>query len=482
MRPKPVLVKPSCLETAHTQCPDSHAPRLRRRICNMVTVFSAVLLVGCAAPKYTIDDGRAVNPELLRSLSLFGKGERALRPAIARSAALKDPDCDRQWELPISVSSSQTWDEADRVAWVRALGVDERLTVVGSAPNLALKQGDKLIDINGDHSHDAKKMLTYLADMRDRGQPFPVRTADGQQVTLTPFEVCRGYVRLAPPNAPALQDYHWLMSIHPLEIAQADLSEDEALWTVLWTQGVSEEGGARMKTYHYSTSILSSLYTVATIASGLKGAAVAAEAAVAAAQKAAATAATEIVKQQLINQAKQYATDRVAEELAKTAKNLTQAQVAAAMQQLAANRGMLGGISRVAATVFDKADAWAYQRMAHLHASPLAGFSLHQKMLERNLLANALAFDPERLPALQALTIQDGRGDDAVALLKGIRTDALVFEPEAMPLASTAGGFSYDEPAALADTTNPYAYGLVEAMLTLPESGLPQASHAPHAK
>ena len=47
-------------------------------------------------------------------------GEQALRPAIARSAALGDKDCDRQWELPMSVMSSQGWSEDDRVAWVRA--------------------------------------------------------------------------------------------------------------------------------------------------------------------------------------------------------------------------------------------------------------------------------------------------------------------------------------------------------------------------
>ena len=62
------------------------------------------------------------------------------------------------------------------------------------------------------------------------------------------------------------------MSYHPLELAKADLTADEALWTVLWTQGLSEEGGARMKVYDYGTSILSTLYTVATLASGLQAA------------------------------------------------------------------------------------------------------------------------------------------------------------------------------------------------------------------
>lgn len=57
------------------------------------------LLVGCAAPKYTVDDGRPVNEELLGHIRTYGAGEKALRPAIARSAALQDPVCDIQWEL-----------------------------------------------------------------------------------------------------------------------------------------------------------------------------------------------------------------------------------------------------------------------------------------------------------------------------------------------------------------------------------------------
>ena len=52
--------------------------------------------------KYTVDDGRKVNETLLANLRLMGHGERALRPAIVRSAALKDPGCSRQWELPRS--------------------------------------------------------------------------------------------------------------------------------------------------------------------------------------------------------------------------------------------------------------------------------------------------------------------------------------------------------------------------------------------
>ena len=433
-------------------------------------ILLAGVLAGCAAPGYTVDDGRPIDEALLQSIRTFGKGEQVLRPAIVRSGGLNDDECDRQWELPISVTSSQAWNETERVAWVRVLGVDERLTVVARAPDHALQLGDKLVSIDGMQHEKAEKMLAYLAEVRDRGRSFSVQTAAGRQATLVPFQVCRGYTRLSPPNTPVLQDYHWLMSIHPLEVAQADLTEDEALWVVLWTQGVSEEGGARMKVYHYGSNILSSLYTVATIASGLKGAAVAAEAAVAAAQKAAAIAATEVLKQQLINQAKQYATDRMTDQAVRVARNLTQAQIASSMQRLSAHRGMLGGVSRVAATVVARADAWAFARMPRLPANPLAGFSLHQKMLERDLLSNALALDPERLPALQTLADQSGQSQAVLAILKGIRAENLTFDLDEIPPASATADFSYEEPLQVADTTNPFAYGLVEAMLTMPMS------------
>lgn len=444
-----------------------------------LALFAAMaLLAGCAGPKYTIDDGRAVNQALLEQIDLYGKGEQLLRPAIRRSAELQDRDCDRQWELPFALASSKGWSENDRVAWVRALGVDERLTVVAASADSPLAKGARVTDIDGYTNSDPASMLEQLARLRDRGRPFELNAKTGQAVQVQPFEVCRGYTRLAPPSTPELQDYHWLMSYHPLEFVRAEPTEDEALWTVLWTQGLSEEGGARMKTYHYGTTIISSLYTVATLASGLKGAALAAEAAVSAAQKAAAAAATEIIKQQLIDQAKNYAAERIRNELVKSVQSLTQAQVVASMQQLAANRGLLGGISRVAATTFDQADGWAYERMKRLKADPLAGFRLHQKLLERGLLRNAIAFDPERMDSLQALTKKDGRDEDVVAILKGIRPETLDFDVGDMPLASAQQAFSYDE---LPTRSNdPYALGLVEAMLGMsdhaPGSAMPAAS------
>jgi hypothetical protein len=80
----------------------------------------------------------------------YGHAEQVVRPAIARSAELRDPACDQQWELPISVATSYGWDDAtDRVAWVGALDVDERVTVVGAAPGVPLAPGDKIEAVAG---------------------------------------------------------------------------------------------------------------------------------------------------------------------------------------------------------------------------------------------------------------------------------------------------------------------------------------------
>ena len=240
--------------------------------------LASLFLGACSTVQYTVDDGRKVNETLLANLRALGHGERALRPAIARSAALNDPDCSRQWELPISVATSFEWEEDDRVAWVRALQVDERLTVVAAAPDAGLAVGDKIVEIQGYKKKDSNKMLAELASLRDDGDPFPVKTAAGKTVTLKPFQVCRGYTRLAPPVTPGYQDFHWLMSIHPLNLFVPEISADEALWMVLWTQGLSEEGGARMKTFHYSKEVVSTLFEVATLAVGLNAAAEAAKA------------------------------------------------------------------------------------------------------------------------------------------------------------------------------------------------------------
>ncbi|PTT79629.1 hypothetical protein DBR42_21015 [Pelomonas sp. HMWF004] len=429
------------------------------------------LLTGCASgPKFTVDDGRKVDETLLAGMRAYGAGERLFRPAIARSAALQDKDCDKQWELPFAVATSAGWSADDRVAWARALQVDERLTVIAVTQGSPLPMGTRLDRISGQASDDGEKLLARLAEARDAGKPFNVGAAGGKAVLVQPFEVCRGYARFAPPNTPRLQDYHWLLSLHPLELTEAEPTPDEALWAVLWTQGLSEEGGARMKTYHYAVKIAGTLYNLATLASGVKAAALAADAAISAARNAAASAATEFVKQQLIEQGKALATQRLREGLADAAQQLTRQQVVNVMQAAAANRGSLSGISRIAATSFEAADAWAFSRMAALGAPPLAGFTLHQKLVQRSLAANALVFDADRLAALNKVAAARGFEAEVVAILGGFRAEALVAEIGAMPLASAQRSFSFESPDA--PGAGRFSRGLIDAMLELPaESG-----------
>ncbi len=425
-----------------------------------------VLLAGCAGPKYTVDDGRKVNEVLLSNMRAYGQGEQALRPAIQRSAALHDPDCDKQWELPFAVATSYGWDETDRVAWVRALNVDERLSVVAVAAKTPLAPGDKIVEIGGGHSDDSERMLEALAELRERGEPFQLKLASGRSVRVEPFEVCRGYARFAPPNTPKLQDYHWLLTLHPLEIADVGLSEDEALWAVLWGQGLSEEGGARMKTWHYGSKIVGTLYNLVTLATGLKGAAIAADAAVSAAKSVAASVATEVLKQQLIEQGKSLAMQKLRDGLIDVAQQLTRQQALDTMQAAAANRGALSGVARIGATVFDRADQWSFERIAKLGGSQLAGFSLHQKLLERGLAGNAFLLDVERLDALNKLATAQGMETEALTILRGIRPDEIMLALGSMPLASAPKAFSFEsheDPG-----SQPFARGLIDAMLDIP--------------
>jgi hypothetical protein len=435
---------------------------------SLFALIAVSLLAACAGPTYTVDDGRKVNEELLGHIRSFGAGEKALRPAIVRAGALKDPGCDTQWELPFSVASSYDWSDDDRVAWVRGLGVDERLTVVGAAADSPVKLRDKIEEIVGYKRENTEKMLLELADRRDAGRAFSVKLVGGKVVSVAPFKVCRGYTRLAPPNSPVTQDYHWLMTVHPLEVARVDMSEDEALWTVLWAQGVSEEGGARMKTYHYGSKIVGTVYNLFTIASGIKGAALAADAAIKAAQSAAAGAATAVLKQQLIDQATAAATAKIRDGVTEAAQKITQQQAVGAMQAAAANRGSLSGVAWVAATVFDRADAWAYARAETLNANPLAAFSLHQKLLEKGLVSNSLVFDPERMSALNKLAESRGRGDDVVAILQGLKPDELQVAILDMPVASAPTAFSYEDQTDQGAQAQPFAHGLIDGMLGMP--------------
>jgi hypothetical protein len=307
-----------------------------------------------------------------------------------------------------------------------------------------------------------------LVSYRDSGKPFRVKLANGKTQRIEPFKVCRGYTRLAPPNTPQTQDYHWLLSVHPLELAQANLTEDEALWAVLWTQGVSEEGGARMKTYHYGSKVVGTLYNLFTIATGIKGAALAADAAISAAQSAATSVAAEIIKKQLIDQATSAAAARMREEVLGVARKLTQQQVVGAMQAAAANRGALSGVAWVASTVFEQADAWAYKNLEKLKVDPLASFGLHQKLIEKGLLRNSMVLDTDRLTALNKVAEANGRGADVVAMLQGIKPEDIQIAMADMPLASAPSGFSYEDAMDTASSTQPFARGLVDGMLSMP--------------
>jgi superfamily I DNA/RNA helicase len=145
---------------------------------------------------------------------------------------------------------------------------------------------------------------------------------------------------------------------------------------------------------------------------------------------------------------------------------MSRAQVVSAMQKAAVNRGSLRGVARVAATVFDRADAWAFERASQLQANPLAAFTLHQKLIEADLTENAFALDAERLTALDARARQRGLGAQVQAVLQGLAPEVLEREITAMPLASAREAFSWE--AAASTTEDPYARGLVDAMLRTP--------------
>ncbi len=457
-------------------------PRLFRSATCAVALAS-LLLGACGTVRYTVDDGRKVNETLLANLRALGHGERALRPAIARSAALGDPDCSRQWELPISVATSYEWEEDDRVAWVRALQVDERLTVVAATPDSGFAPGDKIVEIDGYKRRDSNKMLAELASLRDDGKAFPVRTAAGKTLTLKPFQVCRGYTRLAPPVTPGYQDFHWLMSVHPLDIFRPQITPDEALWMVLWTQGLSEEGGARMKTYHYGKEIVTTLFEIASLATGLNAAAEAAKVAVNQAAQAAAAAATKAAGEAAAKAALEEAARKLAEQAAQDYVRKVGEEVAKSVGRQAGNVlrdtfmarvGMsVSSLSWVATTAFDDADRWAWDRIGKLGGDPLAGATLHQKLLDQGLIANAFVLDEERLVRYSTLARQTQREDMLAAVLKGASLEAFALRLTDLPSASDEGAglamiSESDQASAAVPPPSAAGGGLIDAMLRMP--------------
>jgi hypothetical protein len=345
-------------------------------------VLEAVILAsflagsgGCAS-KLTVDDGRPLNSRLVGDMRDFGESAAALRPAIVRSAAAADSGCDSQYELPFDVMTTYGVSDADtRVAWARALGVDENLTVIAADPSSDLRPGEIIAEVDGYESGNKLKLAKRLREARDRGEPFALKLSSGERLTVSPFRLCRGHVLVAPPVDPALQSYHWSESVHPLEVFHRPLSADEAEWVVLWTQGLSEEAGARMKTYAFFMGSFKWLSVV-----GLGFATSSASASMrASAAGAGSSAGGQVAATQLAGQA------------------------ASLMAQSAANRASLHGVSRVAAGAFDRADKWAFDNMRRLGMNPRAGLSLHAKLVAAGAGSNAFLLDEKRLGAMQAM-------------------------------------------------------------------------------
>lgn len=389
------------------------------------------LLAGCGSMKYTIDDGRAVDEELMTQLRTFGRAEKEIRPAIVKSAVLQDSECDKQWELPFSVASSQAWRPgAERVAWVRALKVDERLTVIAAMPETELVPGDRIVEIDRFHSDDANSMIETLIDKRDVGRPFTMKTSEGKSVKVKPVEVCRGHVLLAPPNLPAAQDYHWLMSVHPLEIFRKPLTEDEALWVVLWTQGISEEAGARMKTFHYGKNTIGAILTLASFVSAVGAVSEAAKVtASAAASSVATTAASSAVAKevasQVVQQIGQEVGKKIAEGVADSAYKAARQMTLSMVVESAANKAGLNGISWVAGTAFEQADKWAFDRLEKLGGDVLGAFTLHSKLALQGSAHNAFVFDGERLALMRTNAATKNKTELAKRILGSTDLDSI---------------------------------------------------------
>ena len=122
----------------------------------------------------------------------------------------------------------------------------------------------------------------------------------------------------------------------------------------------------------------------------------------------------------------------------------------------------------MASSLFDRADAWAYANEEKLNANPLAGFSLHQKLLEQGFTANSLALDVERLAILSKLAHERGRGEAVIAILGGVKLEELQAELADMPLASGSGEFSYDDLSNPASASQSYFHDPVKRLPGMP--------------
>lgn len=393
----------------------------------------AVLLAGCGTT-YTVDDGSAVDEKLLANIRTYGKGQQALRPSIVKSAELKDKDCSTQYELPFVTASSYDLPKQKKIAWVRGLRVDERLTVIAATRESGLQLGEHIEKVDGYSKADTRKMLEELNSLRDSGDPFKVTLAGGRDVLIKPVEVCRGRVLVAAPEAEVPQEYHWLQSTHPLSLFSQDVKQDEAMWMVLWTQGLSEEAGARMKVYHYGLKIVKAGITIASIASGVGAVANAASTANAAAAAAASAQAGRAATQAALQAAAKVAAEQAANTLREKALDTAQMVVRGQIQALALDslkaasifKDSLSGVSWVAGTGFYMADKWAYERMEKLGGDPLSAFTLHYKLASNAQAQNAFVFDEERLKLMGGFSDNGGLSEKVQLVLAGQDPDAPV--------------------------------------------------------
>lgn len=384
-----------------------------------------VLLTGCAGPKYTVDDGSAVDEKLLSTIKTYGKASQIIRPAVVKTAELKDEGCSTDYELPFAVADSYDLPHMDKIAWVRGLGVDERLTVISVGdPATGLTVGDKIEELDGYSRENTEKMRIELEELRDDGDDFEMKLAGGKKVKIKPLKVCRGLAQIAAAYKPEVQDYHWLKITHPLSIFEQDITPDEAMWMVLWTQGLSEEAGMRMKTYHYGVRLLKTGITIASIASGVGAVAnaassVAAQAAAAEAGKQAAQAAGKAVTEFAAQQAIDSVRNRILEAGKELLKSTAQDVALDTMKTTVLFRNSLSGISWVGSTGFYMADKWAFDRMAKLGYDPMAAFTLHFKLASNAKAGNAFVFDDERAGLMLGFAGASGFGDQAKYALTG---------------------------------------------------------------
>ncbi|AOI44803.1 hypothetical protein WI23_02700 [Burkholderia oklahomensis C6786] len=337
------------------------------------------MVAGCATT-YTVDDGRKLDDALTTQVRNYVVGEQALRPAVNASAALHDPDCSKTWEVPFEAATSYGESDSNmRVALVRVAGIDEHLRVIATTPGFPIQPGAIISELDGYKSDNAMKMIRELSELREDGKPFNLKTAAGESVTVTPVQACRGHLSLFNPGKHGNdQYYHWDVVLFPDEVGAVNLTPAEAEWIVLWTQGLSEEGGGRMKTYSYTVEAAKML--AGSILSGATmGAGGAAGNAAAAAGASLASAFSHIA--------------------AAEAPGI----IAQATAKATANAATLHGVNWVASTVFDRADKWAFERMSKLGMDPRTGLELQLRLVQAGAVHNGLLFDEHRLEQINQL-------------------------------------------------------------------------------